>query len=96
MRGQAGCRKVRALLNCRSSLDRWRARRMKPAAKAQEDRQSLIDGSHLFLSKLAKYFGAHQKLPANTRLELPLLGTGLRTRRGRIIIRAAGAIGWWS
>jgi hypothetical protein len=28
---------------------------MKPVAQAQEDRQSLIDGSHLFLSKFAKY-----------------------------------------
>ncbi len=28
---------------------------MKPAAKAQEGRQTLIDGSHLFPGKLAKY-----------------------------------------
>jgi len=28
---------------------------MKPIAKAQVDRQSLIDGSHLFRSKLTKY-----------------------------------------
>ena len=43
----------------------------------------------------ALLFGAHQKLPANARLELPLLGTGLRTRRGNVIIRAAGAIRWF-
>ena len=42
--------------------------------------------------KSMKDFGAHQKLPANTRLELPLLGTGLKMRRGSVIIRAVGAI----
>jgi len=39
----------------RRSLDRWRARTMKPVAKAEEDRQPLIDGRHLFLRKLAQY-----------------------------------------
>jgi hypothetical protein len=53
--GQTGRCKVRALLNRRSSLDWWRARRMKPVAKAQEDRQSFIDGSHLFPIKFAIY-----------------------------------------
>jgi hypothetical protein len=28
---------------------------MKPIAKAQEERQAVIDGSHLFASKLAEY-----------------------------------------
>ena len=38
----------------RRSLDRWRARPIKPVAKAEEDRQPLIDGTDLFRRKFTE------------------------------------------
>lgn len=51
--GQAGHRNTRAPLKP-PSLDGWRIRSKKPVAETEEDRQSLIDGSHPFPREFAE------------------------------------------